>query len=78
MAGGMSLTDIQRAALQMLATSPHGFALHTVMARGFSFELLQGLVRAGLVTSHRDAVGAAKTRVAHLRITDAGRTAIGG
>jgi hypothetical protein len=74
----MSLTEIQRAALQMLATSPRGFSLSTVMARGFFFEMLQGLVRDGLATSRRDAVGAEKTRVAHLRITEAGRKAIEG
>jgi hypothetical protein len=35
------LTDTQRAVLQMLATSTRGFALSTVMARGFTFEMLQ-------------------------------------
>jgi hypothetical protein len=55
----------------MLAASPRGFSLSTVMARGFAFEMLQDLVRAGLATSHRDAVGAGKTKVAHLRITAA-------
>ena len=48
----------------------------TVMARGFAFEMLQDLARAGLATAHRDAVGASKTKVAHLRITAAGRSAI--
>ena len=73
---GRQLTVVQRAALPMLATSPRGFALSTVMARGFSFEMLQGLVRAGLATSHRDAIGAEKSRVSHLRITAAGRKAV--
>jgi hypothetical protein len=50
----MSLTDKQRAALQMLAASPRGFSLSTVMARGFAFEMLQDLVRAGLATAHRE------------------------
>jgi hypothetical protein len=74
----MPLTDIQRAALQMLATSPRGFALPTVMARGFSFEMLQGLVRAGFATAPRDAVGMRKEKLPHLRITEAGRRAIVG
>jgi hypothetical protein len=51
--------------------------LSTVMGRGFEFEMLQDLVRAGLATAQRDAVGVAKTKVAHLRITEAGRNAIG-
>jgi hypothetical protein len=72
------LTDIQRAALRMLATSTRGFALSTVMARGFKFEMLQELVRGGLASTNRDAVGTAKSKVPHLRITDAGRKAITG
>jgi hypothetical protein len=71
------LTDIQRAVLRMLAKSPRGYALSTVMARGFTFEMLQELVRAGLASTNRDAVGTAKSKVPHLRITDAGRKAIG-
>jgi hypothetical protein len=70
------LTDIQRAALRMLATSTRGFALSTVMARGFKFEMLQDLVRLGFAAAHRDAVGLSKTKVVHLRITEAGRQAI--
>jgi hypothetical protein len=70
------LTDIQRAALRMLATSTRGFALSTVMARGFKFEMLQDLVRLGLAAAYRDAVGWSKTKVVHLRITEAGRQAI--
>jgi hypothetical protein len=60
----------------MLAASRRGFSLSTVMARGFSFEMLQGLVRAGYATAHRDAVGAEKARAPHLRSTEAGRKAI--
>jgi hypothetical protein len=72
----MSLTDNQRAVLQMLAMSPRGYSLSTVTARGFAFEMLQDLVRAGLAVIQRDAVGPAKTKIAHLRITAAGRNAI--
>jgi DNA-binding PadR family transcriptional regulator len=74
----MPLTDLQRAALQMLAKSPRGYALSTAMARGFSFEMLQRLVRVGYATSHRDMVGTRKEKLPHLRITEAGRKAIGG
>jgi hypothetical protein len=72
----MLLTDKQRAVLQMLATSPRGYALPTMMARGFAYEMLQDLVRAGLATVQRDLVGMEKTKLAHLRITAAGRKAI--
>jgi hypothetical protein len=71
-----NLTDNQRAVLQMLATSTRGFALSTVMVRGYTFEMLQDLVRLGLAAAHRDAVGLSKTKVVHLRITEAGRQAI--
>jgi hypothetical protein len=62
----MSLTDLQRAALQMLAKSPRGYALSTAVA----------LVRVGYATSHRDIVGMRKEKLPHLRITEAGRRAI--
>jgi hypothetical protein len=55
------LTDIQRAVLRMLAKSTRGYALSTVMARGFTFEMLQELVRAGFATAQRDAVGLSRT-----------------
>jgi hypothetical protein len=72
----MSLTDVQRAALQMLATSHRGCSVTTAVARGFAFEMLEDLVRAGLATAHRDAVGARKTKIVRLRITAAGRKGI--
>jgi hypothetical protein len=34
------------------------------------------MVGAGLMTTNRDAVGPARTKIAHLRLTDAGRKAI--
>jgi hypothetical protein len=70
------LTDNQRAALLMLTASPRGYSLATVMARGFAFEILQDFVRVGLASTNRDAVGAARTKLPHLRITEAGRQAI--
>jgi hypothetical protein len=72
----LSLADSQRAALQMLAASPRGYSLPTVMARGFGYEMLQDLVRTGLASVQRDLVGMEKTKLAHLRITAAGRKAI--
>jgi hypothetical protein len=47
-----------------------------MMARGFSFELPEGLVHAGLAAVNQDAIGAGRAKVVHLRITDAGRQAI--
>jgi hypothetical protein len=41
----------------MLTASRRGYSLSTVMARGFAFEMLQGLVRVGLASTNRDAVG---------------------
>jgi hypothetical protein len=41
------LTDIQRAALQMLTTSARGCSLSILLTRGFAFEMLQRLVGAG-------------------------------
>jgi hypothetical protein len=72
----MSITEKQHAALRFIAASPRGVSLSTMMARGFSFEMLQGLVQHGLATTQRDTINAGKERVAYLRITGAGRTAI--
>jgi hypothetical protein len=72
------LSDLQHAALQMLAKSPRGVSLAVIVARGFSFDVLQGLVRAGYASAHRDAVGAGKAKVPHLRITTDGRKALMG
>jgi DNA-binding PadR family transcriptional regulator len=47
-----------------------------MMARGFTYEMLQDLVRAGFAITQRGAVGAGKTKVALLQITNAGRRAI--
>jgi hypothetical protein len=70
----MSITEKQHAALRFIAASPRGVSLATMMARGFSFEMLQELVDAGLATTQRDVIKL--VRVAYLRITGAGRTAI--
>jgi hypothetical protein len=72
------LSDDQRAVLEMLTASRRGYSLSTVISRGFAFEMLQGLVRVGYATAHRDAVGTEKAKLPHLRITEAGRKAIAG
>ena len=70
------LSDSQRAVLQMLAASTRGYSLSTLRARGFAFEMLQGLVRTGLASTNRDVVGEDGTKVPHLRISEAGRRAL--
>jgi hypothetical protein len=72
----MTLTDPQRAALQMLAAAPRGYSVSGAIARGFTFAMLQDLVRAGFATVPRDAVAAGKTKIARLRITNMGRQAL--
>jgi hypothetical protein len=72
----MLITEQQHAALRFIAASPRGVSLSTMLARCFSFEMLQGLVHAGLATTQRDVINAGKERVAYLRITGAGRTAL--
>jgi hypothetical protein len=39
----MSITEEQQAALRFIAAAPRGVSLSTMMARGFSFEMLQGV-----------------------------------
>ena len=72
----MSITEMQHAALRFIAAAPRVVSLSTMMARGFAFEMLQGLVRAGLASTQRDVINAGRERVAYLRITGAGRKAI--
>jgi hypothetical protein len=72
-----NVTDKQRAALQMLAASAPGCSLSTLLVRGFDFEMLQGIVRAGWATARPHAFGPGKPKVVNMKITDAGRKAIG-
>jgi hypothetical protein len=71
-----NVTDKQRAALQMLAASAPGSALSTLLVRGFDFEMLQGIVRAGWATARPHAFGPGKPKVLNVKITEAGRKAI--
>jgi hypothetical protein len=70
------LTDSQRTALRMLSGSPSGYGLLTMTARGVAIEVLQDLIRMGLATTERKAFGRRGIKIAHLRITKAGRRAI--
>jgi hypothetical protein len=75
---GMAITPKQREALRMLAGSPDGCTVTTLMARGYAIVALHDLVRNGFATAHRENVGAGQrvVGVTRLRITDAGRRAV--
>jgi hypothetical protein len=57
---------------------PHGYPEALILAKGFSLELLIGLVRAGLATIATETVRTGdRTRgISNVRITAAGRRAI--
>jgi hypothetical protein len=57
----------------MLAIAPVGCAMSTMLARGFSLEMLEELVRTGSATARRETFGARNTKVVCVRITDTGR-----
>jgi hypothetical protein len=69
----------RRRALELLAGSRDGCTEAIMLAHGFSVEQMVDLVRSGLATAHSERVVAGKHRVevARLRITEAGRRAVG-
>jgi hypothetical protein len=75
---GMAITPKQREALRMLAGSPDGCTVTTLMARGYAIVALHDLVRNGFATAHREKMGAGQrvVGVTRLRITHAGRRAV--
>ena len=75
-AAGSDLTGEQRRALDMLAGSHHGCTEAVLRAHGFSVGLLAGLIRNGLAKAEAEMTQAGG-RV-RIRITDAGRRALGG
>jgi hypothetical protein len=71
----------QRRALKLLADAgQQGCTGATLLGHGFSIGMLADLAWDGLATGHRETVtvGWRKIKVARIRITDAGRTAIEG
>jgi hypothetical protein len=76
----MSLAIDQREALNLLARSTHGHRESILLAHGFPIETLCSLLRDGLVIAEREPAflsrGAAIV-VTRVRITDAGRRALG-
>jgi hypothetical protein len=71
----------ERRALKILADAGlHGCTGATLFSHGFRADMVADLVRAGLVTAHRETmkVGKRTFGVARVRITDAGRRALDG
>jgi len=76
----MSLSAEQRGALAMLATSGYNGATQVLMsADGFDASFIAELVSHGLasITAEKVRVGAKLIAVARVRITEAGREALG-
>ncbi len=77
-----SLGKEQRHALALLASFPHGITEDRLgLAHGFDRAMIAALVHEGLATAQREVVtdpGCAVIEVVHIRITDAGRTALEG
>jgi hypothetical protein len=75
----MNLTDEQRSALGMLAASMRGRTESMMLAHGFAIGMLRGLVRDGLATADREPAYYHRRAVivTAMRISDAGRQAIG-
>jgi hypothetical protein len=69
----------RRRALKLLADSPNGHTEAILQAHGIPLPVLTELVRAGLATASAERVraGGRMIKVVRLRITDAGRKAIG-
>ncbi len=75
------LSAEQRRALTLLERAPRGLTEATLLrVHGFTFELLDGLVHDGLAEVATGTVmrGSRTIEVTRVRITDAGRRAIGG
>jgi hypothetical protein len=74
-----SLNADRRRALALLAGSPDGCTEAVMLAHGFKLDLLVELVRDGLATTkpERMRVGGREIAVTRVRITEAGRRALG-
>jgi hypothetical protein len=75
----MTLTSDQRRALEMLADNADGCTVPVLWANGCHIGVLANLLQRGLATAHRERViaGTRNRFVMRLRITDAGRQALG-
>ncbi len=73
------LTPKARRALYLLAVDQRGLTETLLRTYGFTFRMLAGLIRAGLATAQRQTAraGGQTIKVVRIRITEAGRHAIG-
>jgi hypothetical protein len=69
----------RRRALELLAASPDGCTEAIILAHGFTTDFLIDLIRAGLATAQteRAIAGGRSMQVTRMRITHAGRRALG-
>ena len=68
------LSAEERRVLEMLAGATNGCPEELLLANGFTFEILAGLVSDGRATARLQSVGAGRTVV--IAITDVGRRAL--
>jgi hypothetical protein len=72
------LDEDSRRALAFIAGNADGYTRAVMLADGFSLALTASLIRAGLATDRMPkAPGPGRGRVARVRITEAGRQALG-
>ena len=62
--------------LSLLANSADGRTEARLLSRGFTREVLSGLIRDGLATANTGRVGRAPVEVVRIKITEAGRAAL--
>jgi hypothetical protein len=77
---GPTLSAAHRRALRLLAGSPHGYTIASMMGHGFTNTTLDKLAREGLATIQPGTVRAGSRRitVVWVTITDAGLQALAG
>jgi hypothetical protein len=76
----MAMSAERHRALRLLAGAPLGVTEAIMLAHGFTYTVLDTLVRDGLATATRETVRAGKRpiEVVRVRITDAGRLTLAG
>jgi len=72
------MIDKERRLLELLAGSPDGATDLSLLAQGFQFKVILGLIGAGFAaaTSERMVAAGRSVEVSRVRITDAGRRAL--
>jgi hypothetical protein len=66
----------RKRALSLLANSANGCTEARLLSRGFTREVISGLIRDGLATASTGRVGRAPVEVVRIKITEAGRAAL--